>query len=208
MVDFANVSLSRRKWSRPFIFCQKLMKTSKSLNLNTARIERLSSSRIVCASNWFMWCIIMGNFKRWECRRENVSELTVAQIAYTLPERIPFLSSGFPCTLCPPGSFNNATRAQTCECCEDGYSSTYMKTSCRPCPANEWAKHGSFPNCSMCQTCFNSEDCECDSLFVSSPGCFDISWLITRCHGLKAVYRGAKVMHDSVQTTVCRSILR
>lgn len=77
-VDFANVSLSRRKWSRPFIFCQKLMKTSKSLNLNTARIERLSSSRIVCTSNWFMWCIIMGNFKRWECRRENVSELTVA----------------------------------------------------------------------------------------------------------------------------------
>lgn len=82
-----------------------------------------------------------------------------------------------------------------------------MKTSCRPCPANEWAKHGSFPNCSMCQTCFNSEDCECDSLFVSSPGCFDISWLITRCDGLKAIYRGAKVMHDSVQTTVCRSIL-
>ena len=68
--------------------------------------------------------------------------------------------AGFPCKLCPPGSFNNETRAQTCECCPDGYSSTYMKTSCRPCPANEWAKHENFPNCSLCQTCFTPEDCK------------------------------------------------
>ena len=70
------------------------------------------------------------------------------------------LLTGFPCKLCPPGSFNNEIRAQTCECCPDGYSSTYMKTSCRPCPANEWAKHETFPNCSLCQTCFTLEDCE------------------------------------------------
>ena len=71
-----------------------------------------------------------------------------------------FFLAGFPCKICPPGSFNNVTRAQACDCCPDGYSSTYMKTSCRPCPANEWAKHESFPNCSMCQTCFTLEDCE------------------------------------------------
>lgn len=70
------------------------------------------------------------------------------------------LLAGFPCKLCPPGSFNNEIRAQTCECCPDGYTSTYMKTSCRPCPANEWAKHENFPNCSLCQTCFTPEDCE------------------------------------------------
>ncbi|XP_020621686.1 cartilage oligomeric matrix protein-like [Orbicella faveolata] len=77
---------------------------------------------------------------------------------------------GFPCKLCPPGSFNNETRAQTCECCPDGYSSTYMKTSCWPCPANEWAKHENFPNCSLCQTCFTPEDCEyfCLSLIHAS----------------------------------------
>ena len=41
----------KKKMIKAVFFCQKLMKTSKSLNLNTARIERLSSSRIVCASN-------------------------------------------------------------------------------------------------------------------------------------------------------------
>ena len=79
---------------------------------------------------------------------------------FLLDFNLVFLPAGFPCKLCPPGSFNNETRAQTCECCPDGFSSTYMKTSCRPCPANEWAKHENFPNCSLCQTCFRQEDCE------------------------------------------------
>lgn len=80
------------------------------------------------------------------------------------------LLAGFPCKLCPPGSFNNETRAQTCECCPDGFSSTYMKTSCRPCPANEWARHENFPNCSLCRTCFTPGDCEylCLSLICSN----------------------------------------
>ena len=74
-----------------------------------------------------------------------------------------FFPLGFPCRQCPPGSFNNESRAETCQCCADGYASTSMKTSCRPCPANEWSRHGSFPNCSLCQTCFTSEDCKCVS---------------------------------------------
>ncbi|XP_074619049.1 uncharacterized protein LOC141877908 isoform X1 [Acropora palmata] len=75
---------------------------------------------------------------------------------------------GFPCRQCPPGSFNNESRAETCQCCADGYASTSMKTGCRPCPANEWSRHGSFPNCSLCQTCFTSEDCPC----LSNSSCF------------------------------------
>lgn len=92
------------------------------------------------------------------------SIFAICLILVTCPFLLDFilvlLLAGFPCKLCPPGSFNNETRAQTCECCPDGYTSTYMKTSCRPCPFNEWAKHENFPNCSLCQTCFTPEDCE------------------------------------------------
>ncbi|XP_022792613.1 uncharacterized protein LOC111331710 [Stylophora pistillata] len=99
---------------------------------------------------------------------------------------------GFPCTLCPPGSFNNVSRAQTCECCQDGYTSTYMKTSCRQCPANEWAKHGSFPNCSMCQTCFNPEDCPCLSNGTCFPGvsCLNVGVGQSKCGPCPKGYEG------------------
>ncbi|XP_078366394.1 uncharacterized protein LOC144650562 [Oculina patagonica] len=69
--------------------------------------------------------------------------------------------TGFPCKICPPGSYNNVTRAETCYCCKPGYSSTYMKTSCRACPANEYADQGDFPNCTLCRTCFTKESCPC-----------------------------------------------
>lgn len=69
-------------------------------------------------------------------------------------------SSGFPCKICPPGSYNNVTRAETCYCCKSGYSSTYMKTSCRACPANEYADQGDFPNCTLCRTCFTKASCK------------------------------------------------
>lgn len=71
-----------------------------------------------------------------------------------------FHLSGFPCKLCPPGSYNNKIRAETCYCCPPGYSSTYMKTSCRACPANEYADQGNFPNCTLCRSCFTKDSCK------------------------------------------------
>ncbi|XP_074618758.1 uncharacterized protein LOC141877629 isoform X2 [Acropora palmata] len=69
--------------------------------------------------------------------------------------------TGYPCKICPPGSYNNATKAETCHCCRSGYSSTYMKTSCRACPPNEYADQGKFPKCSMCRTCSSTVACPC-----------------------------------------------
>jgi len=69
--------------------------------------------------------------------------------------------TGFPCKICPPGSYNNITRAETCHCCRSGYSSTYMKTSCRACLANEYADQGTFPKCTLCRTCFSKASCPC-----------------------------------------------
>ena len=71
-----------------------------------------------------------------------------------------FFPTGFPCKICPPGSYNNVTRAETCYCCRPGYSSTYMKTSCRACPANEYADQGDFPDCTLCRTCFVKASCK------------------------------------------------
>ncbi|XP_078366293.1 uncharacterized protein LOC144650486 [Oculina patagonica] len=107
---------------------------------------------------------------------------------------------GFPCKLCPPGSFNNETRAQTCECCPDGYSSTYMKTSCRPCPKNEWAKHESFPNCSLCQTCFTPEDCPCLSNGTCFPGvsCLNVGVGVATCGPCPKGYEGDGTTCDDI----------
>ncbi|XP_068721591.1 uncharacterized protein [Montipora capricornis] len=69
--------------------------------------------------------------------------------------------TGFPCKICPPGSFNNVSRSKTCHCCRSGYSSTYMKTSCRACPSNEYAEQGTFPKCAMCRTCSSQVKCPC-----------------------------------------------
>lgn len=70
------------------------------------------------------------------------------------------ISTGFPCKICPPGSYNNQSRAETCHCCLDGYSSTVMKTSCKPCISTERAFHRTFPNCSFCQTCSSEAECK------------------------------------------------
>ncbi|KAJ7372480.1 hypothetical protein OS493_018987 [Desmophyllum pertusum] len=113
-------------------------------------------------------------------------------LSKTAHQGVTAMEKVFPCKLCSPGSFNNETRAQTCECCADGYSSTYMKTSCRPCPANEWAKHGSFPNCSMCQTCFTQEDCPCLSNGTCFPGvsCLNVGVGQSRCGPCPKGYEG------------------
>ncbi|CAH3017812.1 unnamed protein product [Porites evermanni] len=94
--------------------------------------------------------------------------------------------------LCPPGSFNNQTRAETCECCPNGYTSTYMKTSCRPCPANEWAQHQAFPNCSLCQTCFAPEDCPCLTNGTCFPGvsCLNVGVGQSQCGPCPKGYEG------------------
>lgn len=77
-----------------------------------------------------------------------------------------FFFTGFPCKICPPGSYNNVTRAETCYCCKSGYSSTYMKTSCRACPANEYADQGEFPNCTLCRTCFTKASCKLHEMYL------------------------------------------
>jgi hypothetical protein len=68
--------------------------------------------------------------------------------------------SGFPCQLCPPGSYNNITRATTCSCCPAGYTSTYAKNGCRACHLREWAEEGTFPFCGQCKTCVTPSQCE------------------------------------------------
>ncbi|XP_074619052.1 uncharacterized protein LOC141877910 isoform X2 [Acropora palmata] len=107
---------------------------------------------------------------------------------------------GFPCRLCPPGSFNNRSRAGTCQCCADGYSSTSMKTGCRPCPANEWSRHGSFPSCSLCQTCFTSKDCPCLSNSSCFPGvtCVNVGIGKSQCGPCPVGYEGNGRICDDI----------
>lgn len=99
---------------------------------------------------------------------------------------------GFPCDLCPPGSFNNQSRAETCQCCADGYTSTSMKTSCQPCLAGQWARHGSFPNCSLCQTCNSPDDCPCLSESTCFPGvsCLNVGIGQSQCGPCPSGYEG------------------
>ena len=79
-----------------------------------------------------------------------------------------FCTSGFPCQLCPPGSYNNITRATTCKCCPAGYTSTYSKTGCRACHVSEWAEEGMFPFCGQCKTCVSrSPHCKLDTTCVN-----------------------------------------
>lgn len=35
-----------------------------------------------------------------------------------------------------------------------------MKTSCRPCLDNEYADQGTFPDCTLCRTCFTKASCK------------------------------------------------